>query len=31
MKLEGFSDVVESAWSEIDGDPDPFHRLIAKI
>jgi hypothetical protein len=31
MKLDGFGDVVESAWSAIDGDPDPFRRLVAKM
>jgi hypothetical protein len=31
LKLDGFSEVVQSAWGEIDGDPDPFPRLTAKL
>jgi exonuclease III len=31
LKLEGFHDVVESAWTSIDGDPDPFLRLVVKL
>ena len=31
LKLEGFNEVVESAWSSVDGDPDPFRRLTAKM
>jgi hypothetical protein len=30
-KLEGFNEVVETAWGEVDGDPDPFRRLTAKL
>ena len=31
LKLDGFSEVVESAWGAIDGDPDPYRRLTAKM
>jgi hypothetical protein len=31
LKLEGFKEVVETAWGEVDGDPDPFRRLTAKL
>jgi hypothetical protein len=31
LKLDGFSEVVQSAWEVIDGDPDPFRRLTAKL
>jgi exonuclease III len=31
LKLEGFRDVVDSAWTVVDGDPDPFRRLVAKL
>ena len=31
MKLDGFDEVVGTAWSAIDGDPDPFRRLVAKL
>jgi hypothetical protein len=31
VKLDGFSDVVQSAWAVIDGDPDPFRQLNAKL
>jgi hypothetical protein len=31
MKLDDFGDVVESAWSAIDGNLDPFRWLVAKM
>jgi hypothetical protein len=31
LKLDGFSEVVQSACDVIDGDPDPFQRLTAKL
>ena len=31
LKLDVFSDVVQSAWGMIDGDPDPFRRLFLKL
>lgn len=31
LKLDGFSEVVQSAWEVIEGDPDPFRRLTAKL
>jgi hypothetical protein len=31
LKLDGFSEVVQFAWAEIEGDPDPFRRLTAKL
>jgi hypothetical protein len=31
LKLEGFSEVVQSAWGVIERDPDPFRRLTAKL
>jgi hypothetical protein len=31
MTLNGFKEVVDAAWGEIDGDPDPFQRLVSKL
>lgn len=31
MNLDGFEEVVGSAWSVIDGDPNPYRRLVAKL
>jgi hypothetical protein len=31
LKLEGFSEVVQSAWDVVEGDPGPFRRLTAKL
>jgi hypothetical protein len=31
VKLGGFAEVVQSAWGVVDGDPDPFRRLTAKL
>ena len=31
LKLDGFSELVESAWGVVEGDPDPFRRLTAKL
>jgi hypothetical protein len=31
LKLDGFKEVVDTAWAEIDGDPDPFRQLVSKL
>jgi hypothetical protein len=31
LRLEGFEEVVRSAWDVVEGDPDPFRRLTAKL
>jgi hypothetical protein len=31
MNLDGFEEVVGSDWSVIDGDPDPYRRLVDKL
>lgn len=31
LKLDSFNDVVAVAWGTIDGDPESFRRLVAKL
>lgn len=31
LRLDGFSEVVQNSWDVVDGDPDPFWRLTAKL
>jgi hypothetical protein len=31
LKLDGFDEAVRNAWEVIEGDPDPFRRLTAKL
>jgi hypothetical protein len=31
LRLEGFEEAVRSAWDVVEGDPDPFRRLTAKL
>jgi hypothetical protein len=31
LKLDGFSEEVQSAWEVVQGDTDPFRRLTAKL
>jgi hypothetical protein len=31
LKLDGFEDAVRRTWDVVEGDPDPFRRLTAKL
>jgi hypothetical protein len=31
LRLDGFEEAVTAAWTTIDGDPDPFRRIVVKL